>query len=136
VYIGGRGFKGGKPEDAFYAYDVATNTWTNPKPKGAVLTSFANNVGNMHYDSASDVVTVFARSSRVHGKDLGVHVYDPAANAWKKPLPLPPAVANKWTRMCWSGFYGPKLNAHFFHTASDSRDNGTMWVYRYKRARK
>ena len=134
VYLGGRGFKGGKPEDAFYTYDVAANTWTNPQPKGAVLTSFANNVGNMHYDPVGDVVIVFARSSRVHGENLGVHVYDPATNTWRKPLPLAPG-AKRWTRMCWTGFYDPESNAHFFHTATDSRDNGTLWVYRYKRRR-
>ena len=35
---------------------------------------------------------------------------------------------------CPSGFYDPDLNAHFVHVASDSGDNGIMWVYRYKKA--
>ena len=35
--------------------------------------------------------------------------------------------------LCWNGFYSPELNAHFFHIAGDSRDDGTIWVYRYKK---
>jgi hypothetical protein len=33
------------------------------------------------------------------------------------------------------GFYNPELNAVFLHSASDSRDDGTMWVYRYRNPR-
>jgi hypothetical protein len=32
-----------------------------------------------------------------------------------------------------NSFYSPELNVHFFHLASDSEDNGVMWVYRYKK---
>ena len=31
-----------------------------------------------------------------------------------------------------SGFYDPELNAYFCYFASDSADDGRMWVYRYK----
>ena len=32
------------------------------------------------------------------------------------------------------GWYDRELNAYFCHFASDSTDDGTMWVYRYKKA--
>ncbi|MHC4915887.1 MAG: Kelch repeat-containing protein [Planctomycetota bacterium] len=134
IYLGGRGGKGVKPEDNLYVYDIAAKTWANPKPKGARLAFFANNAACMYFDSASDVVTVFARSSRKYGEDLGVHVYDPAANEWREPLPMPPAVKQRTVRRAWSGFYDAELNAHFLHAAGDSRDNGTMLVYRYRPA--
>src|SRR5689334_19084846 len=54
-------------------------------------------------------------------------------SAWaERPLPFPakgPDVSR-----CWNGFYSPELNAHFFHVAGDSRDDGTVWAYLYKRA--
>jgi len=31
-----------------------------------------------------------------------------------------------------NSFYAPVLNAHYFHVAGDSRDNGVIWVYRHK----
>jgi hypothetical protein len=37
---------------------------------------------------------------------------------------------------CWHAFYAPAVNAHFIWMAGDSQDNGTMWVYRYKKADK
>lgn len=33
-----------------------------------------------------------------------------------------------------NGFYDPELNAVFLHSAGDSRDDGTIWVYRHRRA--
>ncbi len=138
VYIGGRPYKESEVNDTLRIYDVAANKWTNPKPKNAVLTYFPNNVANMHYDSVNDVIIVFARSERTHRKTehLGVHVYDPTANQWRKPLPLPDSVRESAGNLCWTGFYDPQTNMHFFHTAGDSRDNGTMWAFRYKRADK
>jgi hypothetical protein len=31
------------------------------------------------------------------------------------------------------GWHAPELNAYFCYFASDSRDDGSMWVYRYKK---
>jgi len=62
---------------------------------------------------------------------LGVFVYDPGANSWLDS-PVSPVKA---TGQCKSGFYDPALNAHFVFGAGDSNDNGSMWVYRYKKAR-
>jgi hypothetical protein len=36
------------------------------------------------------------------------------------------------TGQCANAFYDPELNAHFFHVAGDSDDNGTIWVFRLK----
>jgi hypothetical protein len=35
-----------------------------------------------------------------------------------------------------SSFYSPEFNAHFFHVAGDSADDGVMWVYRYQSGRR
>jgi hypothetical protein len=40
----------------------------------------------------------------------------------------------EWPRGQVNAFYDPLLNAHFFHIAGDSDDNGVIAVYRYKRA--
>ena len=57
--------------------------------------------------------------------------YDPAANAWAdKPVALPEKMAR-----CKNAFYDPELNAHFVHAANDSREDGSVWAYRYKRPR-
>jgi len=59
---------------------------------------------------------------------------DKRDHAWADPLPLPAEVV-KGIRNGNSGFYDPELNAYFCHFASDSSDNGTTWVYRYKKAK-
>jgi hypothetical protein len=57
-------------------------------------------------------------------------VFDPATQTWQaKTLAIPEAARKK----CWRGFYCPSVKAHFFYAANDSRDNGPMWVYRFKR---
>jgi len=62
-----------------------------------------------------------------------VFVFDPSTSAWdEQQLPLPAKGPNQ--SLCWNGFYSPELNAHFVHVAGDSRDDGTVWVYRYKKA--
>jgi hypothetical protein len=47
--------------------------------------------------------------------------------------PSAPRAPEKWGQ-CANAFYDPALNAHFFHVAGDSDENGTVWVYRHKRA--
>ena len=62
---------------------------------------------------------------------LGVNVYDPNKNEWLgDPLPIPDELG--LNRQAKNGFYDPALNAVFLHSAGDSDDNGTIWVYRYK----
>jgi hypothetical protein len=71
--------------------------------------------------------------------DFHRYVYDPAANSWTAdPLPFPKELAAMNARggLCYNALCSPELNAHFIHCAGDSHDKGTMWVYRYKRAKK
>jgi hypothetical protein len=40
----------------------------------------------------------------------------------------------KWAR-CRSAFYDAGLNAHFVFAAGDSRDDGAVWAYRYRKGK-
>jgi hypothetical protein len=84
----------------------------------------------MNYDSISDAVVLIHHAVR-EGEVPGVYVYHPEQNEWETASERPPAMAKGETR---TGFYDPELNVHFVHSAGDSRDNGTMWAYRYKKA--
>jgi hypothetical protein len=130
ICMGGGSYPVAKGPNALWIYDIKTNAWIDPRPEGkpcAGSNSYATNIATMTYDSAADLVLV-----NRHGgpKDQrGLFVYDPRANAWTgrlKPYP------RECTWQSVNAFYDEALNAHFFHTAGDSRDDGTMWVYRLK----
>jgi hypothetical protein len=133
IYFGG-GYYDVAPAgtNAFWCYDVKTNAWMDLQPKGKPCggkNRFGPDTTIMNYDSANDAVVMFNHN---YGDDKpdgyrGIFVYDPSTNAWSD-LSLP-----KEIRDHCNSFYSPDLNAHFIHTAGDSADNGTMWVYRYKR---
>jgi hypothetical protein len=131
IYVCGGSYRGpyAQDEGKVYAYDVKTDSWSNLPDRGDVPAVFATNYACVHYDAASDRVLCVVYSA----KKTGVFVFDPGTSAWDD-LPLPfPAKAPKGS-LCWNGFYSPELNAHFFHVAGDSQDDGTVWVYRYKKA--
>jgi len=107
-----------------YIYDVKTNTWSNPPNKENAVELPSSNAGMFHYDSANDRVVVFKANA-------SVSAYDPETGAWSEKLPMPAGLP----RVCWHGFYSPEVNAHFIYLAGDGGE-GTMWVYRYKRAAK
>lgn len=112
------------------AYDVKTNRWLDLKPKNQPPRerAFRSANGLLHYDGAGDSVLFFQTRPKEGGR-RGVYVYDVGANAWTtEPLPLPEGLGR-----VINGFYDPKLNIHFFHDAGDSRDNGVIWAFRYKR---
>jgi hypothetical protein len=142
IYIGGGYYPVSKGPHAFWCYDLKTNTWIDLQPKGKPCLGckrYGPNHAIMNYDSANDVVIlIFHRwqmgpvdSDMQPGRESrGVYVYEPAANTWtEKPLAMPKEIG-----ACPSGFYDPDLNAHVVHVASDSGDDGIMWVYRYKKA--
>ena len=95
--------------------------------------SFGGGVhSNLTYDAVNDVVILnrYAPAGPKSSGDLGIHVYDPAKNAWEeKPRPYPEKL--RWRQT--SAFYDPALNVHFYFTAPDSGDAGTMYVYRYRK---
>jgi hypothetical protein len=129
IYIGGGSYPVAPAgTNAFRIYDLKTNAWLDPQPKGAPCkgsNSYATNIAAMEYDSASDVVIVFRYGGKA--EERGIFIYDPAANAWSE---APQGFPEKWGQ-CTNAFYDPALNAHFFHVAGDSEDNGTVWVYRH-----
>jgi hypothetical protein len=134
IYMGGGSYPVAKGANALWIYDLKTNTWMDPRPKGKPCkgsNSYATNYATMNYDAAADVVLL-----NRHGGDKeqrGVYLYHPDRNAWTSELkPYPRGLTWK----CVNGFYDAGLNVHVFHSAGDSQDDGTIWVYRYKQAKK
>jgi hypothetical protein len=134
VYLGGGSYPvAPKGENAFWVYDVKENAWIDPKPKGAPCngsTSYNTNVAAMHYDTVNDVVVLFHFGGDKEGQ--GIFIYDPESNTWLAE----PRVACKATGQCKNAYYDPELNVHIIHGAGDSRDDGTVWAYRYKKVKK
>lgn len=126
-----------KAEDNFVVYDVKSDTWSRPAPSGAAPTGLSGYESIYNYDTVNDKLVVIRLYPKKDdpGRKQGIYVYDPATNTWADPLPIPSEVI-KAIRNGNYGCYVPELNAYFCHFASDSRDNGTMWVYRYKAAKK
>jgi hypothetical protein len=125
---------GKTPAENFLIYDVKRNTWTRPASQGLAPLTATSYESIFNYDSASDALVVIRLydGKDEPGQRRGVYVYDPETNKWADPLPLPPEVV-KGIRNGNYGFYDPQLNAYFCHFANDSADDGSMWVYRYKR---
>ncbi len=108
-------------------YDIETDTWSQPDAKGECPTRWSTNRCSIHYDSVNDVVVFF---DYAYSKEK-VRVYDPETSTWLDPLPMPDGIQRRWDH--GHAFYDPELNVHFVFLAGDSRDNGIMWAYRYKR---
>lgn len=136
IYIGGGAYPVA-PETghAFWIYDLKADRWIDPKPKGKPCkgsNSYATLNAFMVYDPVNDKVLLVNHSYHYGKPDrVGIYVYDPEANAWiEEPLELPKKLINNQVK---NGFYDRGLNAIFIHSAGDSRDDGTIWVYRYKK---
>lgn len=136
VYIGGGSYPvapGGT--NALWIYDLKSNTWIDLKPKGVPCNgsnSYPTKNAVMVYDRHHDVVLLVLHS---HFDDTpektGVYIYDPETNAWlNDSLPVPDRLGRN--RQPKNGFFDPELGVLFLHSAGDSDDNGTVWVYRYK----
>lgn len=132
IYIGGGIHPMASGPNALWIYDVESNSWIDPKPSGnAGSNQYSHNTAMMHCDLVNDVVVVTRHKG---GSDRGVFIYDPDENAWSVATRSFPAQwPEKPSTGASSGYYDPVLNAHFFHVAADSRDNGVILVYRYKR---
>ena len=113
--------------EGLMAYDIEGNAWTHLKPKGTAPPPANTNAAYYGYDARLDRVVAI----HFKGKSPGVYVYDPAANSWADPIPFP-ADGPKF-QFAANTFFDPELNAHFCHVAGDSKDDGVMWVYRYKK---
>jgi hypothetical protein len=118
---------GGSSADNFYCYDVQSQILTKvPNPSG-VSATLDNNRSALVYDSINDRVLLFA-----FWNSNSIFPFDPATNAWGQPLSFDAAFAS--SRQETNGaFYDPELGIIFIYTAGDSRDNGVMWAYCYKK---
>jgi hypothetical protein len=135
IYIGGGAYPVAPDSGhAFWVYDLKTDRWVDPKPKGKPCrgsNSYATLNAFMACDPSTDKVLLVRHSNHYDKTDrTGVYVYDPEANTWAEdPLPLPEKLRNDQVK---NGFYDAELNVVFVHSAGDSRDDGVIWVYRYK----
>lgn len=112
----------GDPTGGLYIYDIQTSTWSKPNSKGTPPSAFRTNDASILYDAVNDVVTV------LHATDKTIYTYFPDDDTWTS-RPLPDSV----NRPQHHAFYDARTNAYFWYVASDSADNGRMFVYRYKR---
>jgi hypothetical protein len=85
----------------------------------------------MVYDAPNDVLLLLRHSNHYDKEDLtGVYAYDAEKNAWAEGTPLPEKLSKKSMK---NGYFDPRLNAVFLHSAGDSVDNGTIWAYRFRK---
>ena len=137
IYIGGGAYPvTPKGINAFRIFDLKTKTWIDPLPKGAPCggsNRYTTDIAAMAYDTVNDVVVLFRYRTIQGGSktELGVFIYDPVANAWTEE-PVSDVKATGFV----NAFYDPQLNVHVLHGAGDSSDNGSIWIYRYKRGNK
>jgi hypothetical protein len=122
-------------------YDLQTNSWVDPKPENRPVKGmkhYSSNNAVMSYDSANDKVIVALHRIDSEKNTIGVYCYDPKANSWTpRPIPFPAKVSSQFKQKnATNGFYSSRLNAHFFHTAGDSTENGFIWVYRHGQGQK
>jgi hypothetical protein len=120
IYIGGGSYPVATGPNAFWIFDLNTNTWIDPQPTGSPGNGYATAYACMNYDSVDDVVILVKHKSTPQG----VHIYDPKTNAWTQVSTTLPGLSNV------NAFYDPGLNVVFAHDAGDNRE-GTMWAYRY-----
>jgi len=109
----------------FLAYDVAADKWAPIQGDGQPEDLGSCAFGALTFDTAADALLIH----RSNG--AGIDIYHPARNAWSKAAPAPGV---DYKRRNLNAFYDPELNAHFYHLAGDSDDNGFVLAYRYRRA--
>ncbi|PCJ57664.1 MAG: hypothetical protein COA79_15575 [Planctomycetota bacterium] len=128
-----------------WSYSIQAKSWTQHKGKNAPATIGsarygAGNSASVTFDTQNKVLVVclksYFRDNKEKKDPLGIHVYDPETNVWSKNVvPLPPKT-KALNNPRWTACYLPDLNVHLYHAANDSRDNGQMFVWRYKKKSK
>ena len=116
----------------FIYYDMKTNAWSSAEASKPPVDLGGGLGETMTYDSVNDVMVLNAYMGR-----RGVFLYSPAEGRWlsDKPRALPDGFTAQYRDQA-NAFYDPEFNAHYYFVAGDSQDNGIMWVYRYKNAKK
>ena len=117
----------GSKGEGLMAYDIEGNSWSHLKPTGSAPEAANTNAAFYEYDARLDIVVAI----HFKGKSPGVYVYNPKSNSWADPIPFP-ADGPKF-QYAANTFFDRELNAYFCHVAGDSKDDGIMWVYRYKK---
>jgi len=111
-------------------FEVATQTWVDPKPQGEPIEAIGSHDAVMTYDAANDKVVIVCGGWQAGWPKGKVYIYDPAANTTAVTPGAMPADIKQM-----NGFYDPVLNVHFIHAARDNVE-GVMWTYRYRAPRK
>jgi hypothetical protein len=121
----------------FIYYDVKTNAWSSPETSRPPVELGGGVRETMTYDSLNDVI-VLNTYNHPSADTRGLFFFSPAEGKWlsDKPQALPDDYARGQRNSHANAFYDPEFNAHYFFMASDSQDNGVMWVYRYRSAKK
>jgi len=130
IWLGGGGYPVAEG-NALWAYDVQTAAWLDPQPEGVPGVDgepYGTHQALMHYDTVNDVIVLIRHRGPEPAK--GVHIYDPETNAWTT---VTTSLPDAGRRHAHSGFYDSWLNVHVVFAAGDSRDNGLVRVYRYRR---
>lgn len=118
------------------AYDFAEDEWTELAGTETWNEFTGVTRATLTYDSVNDVVVAFRYHMRPGWRDPDnyVRIYDPEEDAWLEEKLEGPPEHGGVAYAQYNAFYDPELNAHFMYAAGDGMLNGTIWVYRYKRA--
>ena len=115
--------------EGLMAYDLESNCWSHLKPTGTAPLPANTNAAFYEYDARLDIVVAIHFKGKSHG--IFVYMYNPKTNSWADPIPF--AVDGPKFQFAANTFFDRELNAYFCHVAGDSKDDGVMWVYRYKK---
>jgi hypothetical protein len=122
--------------NGFLAYDIESCEWRELHAAGTPpeVMNDSSTFQCYVYDPIRDVVVVIQFRSQEGKKPerVGVYAYDPGADSWSGPAPLPDAVRRldvSAANVC----FDPELNAFFCFFATDGEDNGVMWAYRWRK---
>lgn len=116
--------------DAFGYYDTKAGTWTSVTAKDQPAYLGGGVDANLTYDSVNDILVLNIGKPKDSTQEPGPYIFHPEENAWTR---VTPEGAVKFVALN-NAFYDPANNLHYYFSAGDSRDNGKMIVYRYKRA--
>jgi hypothetical protein len=124
--------------DDLYCYDVKTSVMTKGNKSAEYSVTYDNNSSALVYDSTADKVLclVFRKfDERASFNTAIVAPLDPETNNWGTAIPFDPAFKARLATIPGqtnAGFYDPELGVTFVYSAGDSRDDGGMWVYKFK----
>jgi len=117
----------GTKTDHFHCINLKDNSSTRIKFPASKSHMLKVHSSSAVFDVANDRALVFYWG---RGKSGKIYPIDAATNKVMKPVPFGPFKRGSTN----AAFYDPELAVTFIFPASDSGDNGRMWVYRHKDA--